>query len=415
MVGAVWYMLSIESEVWCWRRELKNASLFHEEYLSCGHGDQNVFQLLNKTCSFIDPDKIIDKNTFNFGIFFDALDSGVVESTTDLHQKFFYCFWWGLRNLSSLGQNLKTSINVIEIAFAIFIAIVGLVLYSLLIGNMQKYLHQYTQSKNFIEEKKRNFIEEKKRVKRRHEIELWMSHRMLPEDLKQRIRRFEHYKWQENSGVDEEALIRNLPKDLRRDTKRHLCLALVRRVPMFGLMDQQLLGAMCDRLKTVLYDKHSCIVCEGDPLDEMVFIMSGKVYSVTTNGGGSGFLKAGDFCGEELLTWALDPNSSSNLPISTRTVQTMSEVEAFALMADDLKFVVSQFRHLHSKQLQQVFRFYSSQWRRWAATFIQAAWRRYWKKKIERSLREAEDELQDAFANEEGSSLSLGATIYASR
>ena len=38
---------------------------------------------------------------------------------------------------SSLGQNLKTSINVIEIAFAIFIAIVGLVLYSLLIGNMQ--------------------------------------------------------------------------------------------------------------------------------------------------------------------------------------------------------------------------------------------------------------------------------------
>ena len=125
---------------------------------------------------------------------------------------------------------------------------------------------------------------------------------------------------------------------------------------MFGLMDQQLLGAMCDRLKTVLYDKHSCIVCEGDPLDEMVFIMSGKVYSVTTNGGGSGFLKAGDFCGEELLTWALDPNSSSNLPISTRTVETISEVEAFALMADDLKFVASQFRRLHSKQLQHAFR-----------------------------------------------------------
>ena len=60
-------------------------------------------------------------------------------------------------------------------------------------------------------------------------------------------------------------------------------------------------------------------------------------------------------------------------------------------------------------------RFYSSQWKTWAATFIQAAWRRYWKKKIERSLREAEDELQDALANEEESSLSLGATIYASR
>ncbi|KAL2954746.1 hypothetical protein AAZX31_19G240600 [Glycine max] len=412
MVGAVWYMLSIESEVWCWRRELKNASLFHEEYLSCGHGDQNVFQLLNKTCSFIDPDKIIDKNTFNFGIFFDALDSGVVESTTDLHQKFFYCFWWGLRNLSSLGQNLKTSINVIEIAFAIFIAIAGLVLYSLLIGNMQKYLHQYTQSKNFIEEKKR--------VKRRHEIELWMSQRRLPEDLKQGIRRFEHYKWQENSGVDEEALIRNLPKDLRRHTKRHICLPLVKKVPMLEKMDEQLLDAMCDRLKPVLYTEKSYIVREEDPVDEMLFIMRGKVSTMTTNGGRTGFfnsmfLEAGDFCGEELLTWALDPNSSSNLPISTRTVETISEVEAFALTADDLKFVASKFRRLHSKQLQHAFRFYSSQWKTWAATFIQAAWRRYWKKKIERSLREAEDELQDALANEEESSLSLGATIYASR
>ncbi|KAH1196152.1 Cyclic nucleotide-gated ion channel 1 [Glycine max] len=394
VVGANWYMLSVESELRCWRRELRNASLYHRKYMSCVDRNPNVFTLLNRTCSLVDPDTIKDPNTFNYGIFFDALDSRVVESTTDFPQKFFYCFWWGLRNLSSLGQNLKTSTDVSEIAFAIFIAIFGLVLFSLLIGNMQKYLQSTTVR-----------VEEM-RVKRQ-DAEQWMSHRMLPENLRERIRKYEQYQWQENRGVEEEALIRNLPKDLRRDIKRHLCLTLVKKVPMFGLMDQQLLGAMCDRLKTVLYDKHSCIVCEGDPLDEMVFIMSGKVYSVTTNGGGSGFLKAGDFCGEELLTWALDPNSSSNLPISTRTVQTMSEVEAFALMADDLKFVVSQFRHLHSKQLQQ--------WRRWAATFIQAAWRRYWKKKIERSLREAEDELQDAFANEEGSSLSLGATIYASR
>ena len=55
------------------------------------------------------------------------------------------------------------------------------------------------------------------------------------------------------------------------------------------------------------------------------------------------------------------------------------------------------------------------QWRTWGACFIQAAWRRYCKRKIERSLREAEERLQDAWANEEGSSGSLGATIYASR
>lgn len=191
-------------------------------------------------------------------------------------------------------------------------------------------------------------------------------------------------------------------------------------VPMFEKMDEQLLDAMCDRLKPVLYTEESFIVREGDPVDEMIFIMRGKLLSVTTNGGRTGFfnsehLKAGDFCGEELLTWALDPHSSSNLPISTRTVRTLSEVEAFALKADDLKFVASQFRRLHSKQLRHTFRFYSQQWRTWAACFIQAAWRRYRRKKHEQTLLEEENRLKDALAKTGGSSPSLGATIYASR
>lgn len=192
------------------------------------------------------------------------------------------------------------------------------------------------------------------------------------------------------------------------------------KVPMFEKMDEQLLDAMCDRLKPVLYTEESYIVREGDPVDEMLFIMRGRLLTMTTNGGRTGFfnseyLKAGDFCGEELLTWALDPHSSSNLPISTRTVQALSEVEAFALKADDLKFVASQFRRLHSKQLRHTFRLYSQQWRTWAACFIQAAWRRHCKKKLETSLLEEENRLQDALAKAGASSPSLGATIYASR
>ena len=129
---------------------------------------------------------------------------------------------------------------------------------------------------------------------------------------------------------------------------------------MFEQMDEQLLDAMCDRLKPVLYTEKSYIVREGEPVDEMLFIMRGNLATMTTNGGTTGFfnsflLKSGDFCGDQLITWALDPNST-NLPISTRTVETISEVEAFALMADDLKFVASQFRRLHSKQLQHTFR-----------------------------------------------------------
>ncbi|OMP08620.1 Cyclic nucleotide-binding-like protein [Corchorus olitorius] len=66
------------------------------------------------------------------------------------------------------------------------------------------------------------------RVKRQ-DAEQWMSHRMLPEKLRERIRRYEQYRWQETRGVEEESLISSLPKDLRRDIKRHICLDLLKR------------------------------------------------------------------------------------------------------------------------------------------------------------------------------------------
>jgi cyclic nucleotide gated channel len=162
----------------------------------------------------------------------------------------------------------------------------------------------------------------------------------------------------------------------------------------------------------------------------MLFIIRGRLDSVTTDGGRSGFfnrgiLKEGDFCGEELLTWALDPKSAANLPSSTRTVKAMSEVEAFALEAEELKFVASQFRHIHSRQVQHTFRFYSQQWRTWAAIYIQAAWRKHLRRK--RRKEEEEEYFESDYGGsddpsralvpraESSSRFGLNTTIYASR
>ncbi|KAL7125702.1 hypothetical protein ABFS83_14G134200 [Erythranthe nasuta] len=404
VLGAFWYLFAIERKDRCWRNACRDNKCNLDD-LYCGGEVKGDTSFLNTSCPLLEPNEIKSELDFDFGIVLDALQSRVAEQT-NFSRKFIYCFWWGLRNLSSLGQNLKTSTFVGEILFAIAISVIGLILFSLLIGNMQKYLQSMTVR-----------VEEMRVM--RTDAEQWMAHRMLPEELRGRIRRYEQYKWQENRGVDEDSLIRNLPKDLRRDIKRHLCWTLLTRVPMFEKMDERLLDAMCTRLKPVLYTENSFIVREGDPVDEMLFIMRGNILTVTTNGGRTGFfnsvyLMSGDFCGEELLTWALDPNSASSLPISTRTVQAVKDVEAFCLMADDLKTVASQFRRLHSKQLQHTFRLYSQQWRTWGACFIQAAWRRHCRRKMEKSLREAEDRVMHG-ALLGVDSPSIGAAVYASR
>lgn len=379
VLGAAWYVLSVDRYTSCWKSICKREKsptecLLH--YLDCETSDfperrawSNVTNVFN-SCN---PSRDI---TFQFGIFANAVTKGAVSS--NFIQKYFYCLWWGLQNLSSYGQNLSTSTFIGETSFAILIAILGLVLFAHLIGNMQTYLQSLTVRL------------EEWRLKRR-DTEEWMRHRQLPEGLRERVRRFTQYKWLATRGVDEESTLRGLPTDLRRDIQRHLCLDLVRRVPFFSQMDDQLLDAICERLYSSLCTEGTYIVREGDPVTEMLFIIRGRLESTTTNGGRTGFfnsimLRPGDFCGEELLAWALLPKSTVNLPSSTRTVRAEVEVEAFALQAEDLKFVANQFRRLHSKKLQHTFRYYSHHWRTWAACFIQAAWRRYKRRRMAKDL-----------------------------
>ncbi|KAG9140695.1 hypothetical protein Leryth_006892 [Lithospermum erythrorhizon] len=381
VLGASWYLASIGRQNSCWTQECEQEFISIPpctlSFLDCETQDTLERQYWLNTTKMLD---ICDANNpdsdFKFGMFADAFTSEVASSP--FVEKYLYCLWWGLRNLSSYGQNLHTSTYIGESTFCIALCIFGLVLFAHLIGNIQTYL---TSLSVRIEEW---------RIKRR-DTEEWMRHRQLPLELQERVRRFNQVKWLATRGVNEESILKSLPLDLRREIQRHLCLNLVRRVPFFAQMDDQLLDAICERLVSTLSTEGAYIVREGDPVNEIVFVIRGQLESSTTNGGRTGFfnsitLRPGDFCGEELLTWALVPNSTLNLPPSTRTVRALTEVEAFALQAEDLRFVASQFKRLNSKKLQHAFRFYSHQWRTWGTCYIQTAWRRYKKKKLAKEL-----------------------------
>ncbi|XP_014497306.1 cyclic nucleotide-gated ion channel 18 [Vigna radiata var. radiata] len=383
VTGATWYLSSIGRQFNCWKTQCQIENKSHtlscfSSYLDCNSlnvPDRQYWLNITHVITKCDAKSKINIK-YKFGMFAEAFLNDVVISS--FKERYFYCLWWGLRNLSSYGQNLDTTTYLPETLFCIVLCIAGLVLFSLLIGNMETYLSSMTVRL------------EEWRIKKR-DTEEWMRHRQLPPHLQERVRRFVQYKWLATRGVDEEAIMLSLPLDLRREIQHHLCLSLVRRVPFFSQMDDQLLDAICERLSSSLSTEGTYIFREGDPVDEMLFIIRGQLESSTTNGGRSGFfncikLRPGDFCGEELLTWALMPNSTLNLPSSTRTVKALSEVEAFSLQAEDLKFVASQFKRLHSKKLQHAFRYYSHQWRTWGACFIQAAWRRHQKRKATREL-----------------------------
>ena len=115
-----------------------------------------------------------------------------------------------------------------------------------------------------------------------------------------------------------------------------------------------LLHKICDSLQPMFYKKYCNIVRKGDPIDAVFFITAGTVWTYTSNNGeGSDSQHAKDLeedkCfGRELLELVLTSNDISNLskvPVSSKTLKTYTKVEAFALMAHDLK-QIWQSKHI---------------------------------------------------------------------
>ncbi|KAL6198503.1 hypothetical protein ACLB2K_028292 [Fragaria x ananassa] len=289
----------------------------------------------------------VDENAkapFDFGIFLDSLKNNI---TREIHfgTKLSYSFWWGLRNLSNFGTNLQTSTYVWETCFAVFISVIGLLLFLYLIGNVQTFISMETQRWEEI----RNKIQLKER-----DILGWMERNDLPDDMKKQIMKNINDKLVENKDADLENIFSILPVYTKKFLKRLLCMKTLKKVPKLERMDEIVLKMMCDNLKPVIYAEDTPLLQIGDPIRSMLLITEGTIliYRTTSNDTKKGSISSspsvsnlgkGDFYGaEELIEWVTQDKDFGQLPCSAFNVKCDSKVEGFVLSAKDLKSVVAK-------------------------------------------------------------------------
>ncbi|XP_075482396.1 LOW QUALITY PROTEIN: putative cyclic nucleotide-gated ion channel 20, chloroplastic [Primulina tabacum] len=373
VVGSSWYLLGLQRVNQCLRDACRSTNMTRcMEFIDCGHGNDygdfrsdSTWELwksnANSTACF-------GQGSFDYGIYQNAVDLTTEQSVIT---RYVYSSFWGFQQISTLAGNQVPSYFVWEVVFTMSIIGVGLLLFALLIGNMQ----------NFLQALGRRRLE---MSLRRRDVERWMSHRRLPEELRRQVREAERFNWAATRGVNEELLMENLPEDLQREIRHHL-FKFVKKVRIFQLLDEPIVDAICERLRIKTYIKRSKILYRGGLVDKMTFIIRGKMESIGEDNNVVP-LSEGDVCGEELLTWCLEHSSVNKdgrrirIPghrlLSNRVVRCITNVEAFILRAADLEEVTSLFaRFLRSPRVQGGIRYESPYWRALAARRIQVAWR----------------------------------------
>ncbi|KAG9452771.1 hypothetical protein H6P81_005675 [Aristolochia fimbriata] len=369
--GACWYLLGIQRAAKCLKEQCRvtkgcgPATLGCEEAIYYGAAVvKDRFRLEWGDNANARSMCISSSDNFDYGAY--KWTVPLVINTSRL-EKILFPIFWGLMTLSTFG-NLESTTEWLEVVFNIIIITSGLLLVTMLIGNIKVFLHATTSKKQAMQLKMRN-------------VEWWMRRRHLPQGFRQRVRQYERQRWAAMRGVDECEMIRNLPEGLRRDIKYHLCLDLVRQVPLFQHMDDLVLENICDRVKSLIFPKGETITREGDPVQRMLFVVRGHLMSsqVLRDGVESCcMLGPGNFSGDELLSWCLRRPFVERLPPSSSTLHTLESTEAFGLEADDVKYVTQHFRYTFmNDKVRRSARYYSPGWRTWAAVAIQLAWRRY--------------------------------------
>ncbi|XP_057965489.1 cyclic nucleotide-gated ion channel 4 isoform X2 [Malania oleifera] len=370
--GACWYLLGIQRATQCLRRQCRESAGCGLRTIACQEPIYYGTRSLVRSKAWVAwahnkqarTACIESSDNFDYGAYKWTVQ--LVTNNSRLEKVLFPIFW-GLMTLSTFG-NLESTTEWLEVVFSIIVLTSGLLLVTMLIGNIKVFLHATTSKKQAMQLKMRN-------------IEWWMRKRKLPQGFRHRVRQYERQRWAAMRGVDECQMIRNLPEGLRRDIKYHLCLDLVRQVPLFQHMDDLVLENICDRVKSLIFPKGETITREGDPVQRMLFVVRGHLQSsqVLRDGVKSCcMLGPGNFSGDELLSWCLRRPFIERLPPSSFTLVTLETTEAFGLEAEDVKYVTQHFRYTFvNERVKRSARYYSPGWRTWAAVAIQLAWRRY--------------------------------------
>ncbi|KAL9684412.1 hypothetical protein QQ045_021848 [Rhodiola kirilowii] len=176
IVGSCWYLFGLQRVRHCLRDACYYSHMSScKQLIDCGYmsnkedfsSHRNPDQWRNDTRAIA----CFSGEGFRYGIYLQAVNLTTEHS---VGTRYVYSLFWGFQQLSTLAGNQIPSYYYWEVLFTMGIVGLGLLLFALLIGNIQNFLQAFD---------KRRF----EMMLRRRDVDQWMSHRRLPTDLTQYI------------------------------------------------------------------------------------------------------------------------------------------------------------------------------------------------------------------------------------
>lgn len=196
--------------------------------------------------------------------------------------------YWSVTTLATVGYGDITPKNDIEMMYAIFVMLLGMVMYGYVVGNIANLLANLDANR-------------KRYYQQSEQISAFMNSRKIPHTLQRRISEYYAYYWERQVGQDESLILNHLPPRLRSEVMMFLRRDILSAAGIFGNADDDTLRDLAKELRPMLFAPGDIVCRLGEPGDSMYFINNGTLEVLDAEQRIIALLEEGDLFGEIAL------------------------------------------------------------------------------------------------------------------
>jgi len=203
--------------------------------------------------------------------------------------RYLRALYWSITTLATVGYGDLTPATDAQVAYTMVAMILGVGVYSYVIGNVASLLANIDLAKN-------HYLENMER------LGAFVRYRNIPPVLQRRLRDYYTYLWENRLGYDESSIMADLPDSLRTEVALFLRRDFIEHAPLFKGASHELVRELALQLRPVVFTPGDYIVRAGQYGRHMYFISRGTVEIIAADGHTVvNTLRDGSFFGELAL------------------------------------------------------------------------------------------------------------------
>lgn len=182
----------------------------------------------------------------------------------------------------------------------------------------------------------------------------WMTERDIPKPNQTKVISYFHELWMMTGVMNEEDILSKLPPAMEGEISRTLYADVISSVPIFKNLSDEIITAICRVVVPCIATKEQRIFTEGEPGEEMYFLIKGEIEVSVKQGSHLGdghrrlgFLGAGAFFGELPVL----SDGRSGTMFRTRSARAMTACRLCFITRKLLRPLCRQYTELHVRLL----------------------------------------------------------------